>query len=188
MGDADTGPVFGNQSQFLAVDLEAVIRHLAGDPPAGFRRDARNLGKTEIGVSEFLILLDEPVRLRASDAGVFYAELLPCRPELFIQASFVNLLQAECLRGRAFVGDYGERLLTPHPDAGIDPFSWCFHKKSVLRRSARKKRQVLFKTKRLAFRCRADRRESLIPYSYLDCPPRVVETGSARDGDFGVSL
>jgi len=78
------------------------------------------------------MLLYEFVRVCTADAGVFLAELLPCQLELSYNRVSRTCFRQKRLRGRAFVGDYGERLLAAHPGAGIDPFSWCVHKRSGL--------------------------------------------------------
>ena len=79
-GGADLGAVFGNQSQFSAIEFETLVQHLAGDPPKSFRRDASDLGKTEIGVAELLMLLDEPLGVDAADAGVLWQNSLQVNP------------------------------------------------------------------------------------------------------------
>jgi len=46
-GGTDLGRVFRRQSQFSAIELDALVRHLTGDLAVGFRRDASDLGKME---------------------------------------------------------------------------------------------------------------------------------------------
>jgi hypothetical protein len=102
---ADDGGVFGNDGYLPAVDLDAVVHHVAGDLAVIFGGDT---GQAE--------LTDDALGVDAADAGVLLEEVVPGQAEFLVGTRFFHLVEGERLSGGAFLGDDGQGLLAA--DAG----------------------------------------------------------------------
>src|ERR1035437_3579603 len=119
-GGADAGSVGDGEIDHFAVDLNGAVLDFGSDLAVEVGGDVGDFGEAEIAFTELLEALDERLGIRAGDAGVLDAVLVPAYTEPFVRAAVFDLTQGQSLSRGSIAGDNGERLLAPDPGAGFE--------------------------------------------------------------------